>query len=73
MPPVNVRRRGRGRTPTGRARGRRDRGHLYAVRPTALQSSAMQLVPKRVPKLDSLNKIVPKRELLLPKRTVFEN
>ena len=35
--PVNVRRRGRGRPPTGRARGR---GHLNAVRPTALQQIA---------------------------------
>ena len=49
VPPVNVRRRGRGRPPTGGARSGRGRVHLNAVRPTAFQT-AMQfllLVPKK--------------------------
>ena len=43
--PINVRRRGRGRPPTSHARGgRTGRGHLNAVRPTALQTAGTVLV-----------------------------
>ena len=49
VPPVNVRRRGRGRPPTGRARGGRA-GPWSSERPTALQTAKqfLLLVPQKI-------------------------